>query len=335
MPQPPFRHQFSKDIYQALKPLHRLDNYHGLAAWALNAVLIGSGIVAGHVLGWPGYILAIVLIGSRQRALATLVHEASHRALARNRTLNDALGTLASGYLLLMLFHAYRRSHVHEHHGQFGDAEGDADYRLALAHGVYDCGGGWRYVWHVLVSPALLFKVPAYLGYLMRDRLFNLRDPGARTELLLLAAYWLVLLAVLAHLQLLPQLFWYWVVPFLTTYQIIGWYIELAEHAPMMENGADIAMSRNRHSHPVEHFLTGMHNENYHLAHHLFPKVPFWRMKQLNELLRQDPAYRRQDDACGGIFVSGNGAPSVASILWARAMQPTSPLSVCQGRTAD
>ena len=52
---------------------------------------------------------------------------------------------------------------------------------------------------------------------------------------------------------------------------------------------------------------------SYHLAHHLFPRVPFWHMPQLNKLLRRDAVYRACDDACGGIFLSSNDAPSLVA----------------------
>lgn len=111
------------------------------------------------------------------------------------------------------------------------------------------------------------------------------------------------------------NLLFFWIVPFLTTFQILGWFIELAEHAPYMNNRLDVHMTRNRHSHWFEQFLTGIHGEAYHLAHHLRPRVPFWKMAELHRILLRDPDYRQWDSQCGGIFLSENGAPSVISLL--------------------
>jgi fatty acid desaturase len=70
-------------------------------------------------------------------------------------------------------------------------------------------------------------------------------------------------------------------------------------------------MSRNRNSHFIERFLTGMHNENYHLIHHLFPSIPFWNIPKAHEILMQDPNYAQHHRQGGGIFWSNNDAPSI------------------------
>ena len=81
-------------------------------------------------------------------------------------------------------------------------------------------------------------------------------------------------------------------------------------------------MSRNRNSHWLERALTGIHGESYHLAHHLWARVPFWKMRELNDILRQDDEYRAHDDRCGGILLSSNGAPSVVELLRKIKMKP-------------
>jgi fatty acid desaturase len=99
----------------------------------------------------------------------------------------------------------------------------------------------------------------------------------------------------------------YWLVPYLTTFQIITWFIELAEHYPLIKNAKnDLSATRNRFSHPIEAFLTSMHGENFHLIHHLFPGVPFWNLKEAHDILLGDPEYARINASFGGIFLSGN-----------------------------
>ncbi|MGI9513004.1 MAG: fatty acid desaturase [Anderseniella sp.] len=309
------RHRFSREVIDGVRSLYPLDNYHGVLAVLQNLVIVAAAITLAEYFGWAMYVLAIIFIGSRQRALATLTHEAAHGTLARNKVLNNLLGTIFSGYAVAMLLGSYKGSHVRDHHGSFGDPEVDCDFRYMIEQGVYGQSKGWAYIWHVIVSPALLLKVPAYLGFLVRDR-FSIGDQkNDRYEVALFVSFWFAILAASVAAGQVDLLFWYWLVPFLSTYQVIGWYIELAEHAPLMKSGKDIHMSRNRNSHWVENLFTGMHGESFHLAHHLFPRVPFWRMSELNRLLRQDAAYRACDDECGGIFWSSNDAPSLVAQL--------------------
>ncbi len=305
------RHKFSREIIDGVRALYPLDNMHGPLAFLQNFLIIATAVILAEQVGWIMYLPAIVLIGSRQRALATLAHEAAHGTLARNKTLNNVLGTVFSGYTVAILLRTYKKTHVRDHHGSFGDPEADCDFRYMIEQGVYGQSRGWRYIWHIIVSPVFLLKVPAYIVYLARDRFGFGNDRNDPREVALFAVFWLTILASSIAAGVSGLLFWYWIVPFFSTYQIIGWYIELAEHAPLMERGKDIHMSRNRNSHWLERVFTGMHGESFHLAHHLFPRVPFWRMNELNQLLRHDAVYRACDDECGGIFWSSNDAPSL------------------------
>lgn len=97
----------------------------------------------------------------------------------------------------------------------------------------------------------------------------------------------------------------------MTAFQIITWFIELAEHYPFARYAkTDLYATRNRFSHPVEAFFTAMHSENFHLIHHLFPGVPFWNLKRAHQVLLDDPKYAKINAGFGGIFLSGNYAKS-------------------------
>ncbi|MNJ20639.1 hypothetical protein D3C77_149750 [compost metagenome] len=71
-----FRRPFSKDIKGQIKKLYLYGNYHGPLALLQNLFWISLAIYLGEASPWlmP---LATLLIGSWQRALATLLHEAA------------------------------------------------------------------------------------------------------------------------------------------------------------------------------------------------------------------------------------------------------------------
>lgn len=128
-------YKFSDEYQNEILDLIKLDNWHCCLALLEDYSLICISIFATCCISWYLYPLAILIIGSRQRALATLLHEAAHQTLAKNKRLNFVIGTFFSGYLILQAMGAYRESHVRFHHGHFGDPSLDPDYQLAMEQG--------------------------------------------------------------------------------------------------------------------------------------------------------------------------------------------------------
>ncbi|CAF2958477.1 unnamed protein product [Rotaria sp. Silwood2] len=50
-------------------------------------------------------------------------------------------------------------------------------------------------------------------------------------------------------------------------------------------------MTRNRFCGWLWNFFLGVHNENYHLVHHLFPKIPEWEYDNVRHILMKDETY--------------------------------------------
>jgi len=295
---------FEKDI----KLLIKRDNWHGWLALIEDYLVIGFAIFISLYISLFLLPLSILLIGSRQRALATILHEASHHAFTENKTLNYIMGTFLSGYLIFQTMGSYKTSHVHNHHGKFGDKEKDPDYKYAIDNGLYDTEDISNNYKHNIVYPLFLSKLPSYLKSLIQERLGH---NESRKEALIFMGYWVSILAIFFYTDTLGYFLLFWILPYITSFNIIGWYIELSEHYPLMKNNDPLEMTRNRHSHPIEHFLTGMHNENYHLIHHLFPSIPFWNLPKAHAILMQDEAYRKIDDEAGGILLSKENRQSL------------------------
>ncbi len=302
-------YQFEDSINQRIKKLTALDNWHCLLALVEDYAIILASILITYQTHWYTYPLAVLVIGSRQRALATLLHEAAHRTLAKNRWLNLIIGSFFSGYLILQTVTAYRQSHVRYHHGHFGDPELDPDYKLMLEEGLYDNPVNLRsFVFKNLLAPLFLSKVPTYLYSLVVHRLWGGWDKLAEKALMLV--YVTSIVAGAIFLGLGKAILLFWVVPFLTTFQIIGWFIELSEHFPLMQNDCNLYMARNRYSHWLESFFTGMHNESYHLVHHLNSAIPFWHQVKAHQIYLEDSNYAQQDLCSSGILTSSNKQPS-------------------------
>lgn len=301
-------YQFENEIRREISALSKLDNWHCFLA-ILEDYMIIFLMAAACSASWYLYPLAALIIGSRQRALATLLHEASHNTLAKNKLLNFVVGTFFSGYFILQTMGSYRESHVKFHHGHFGNTEVDPDYKFAIEAGWYEPYQTQdKFTLHNIILPFFLAKVPRYLYYLIKHRLLDRRNC---LETIVMIVYLGVIASLFIGFGWGKYLFLFWIIPYLTTFQIISWFIEMSEHYPLMSNQINLYMSRNRHSQWLENLLTGMHNENYHLVHHLNPAIPFWNIPKAHQIYLQDKNYALLDRQAGGIFISANNVPSL------------------------
>lgn len=297
------KHIFDSAIKKKIKALCELNNYSGVLALLTDYFLIGLAIYMAQVSLWY-YPLTVLIIGSRQRALATILHEAAHRTLAKNRKLNQILGTYFSGYLIFQTWDAYSRSHVINHHAHLGSPVFDPDLRHYIESGVFDSQTKKQFFLAHLIAPIFCVNIFSTIGYLLNNRLLNSAHKSEFAKMILVLAIFIGLGGASVGWEFF---FMYWLIPYLTTFQVITWFIELAEHYPLVRDAKiDLYATRNRFSHPVEAFFTAMHSENFHLIHHLFPGIPFWNLNKAHQILLADPEYARVNADFGGKFLSGN-----------------------------
>lgn len=107
--------KFDREILKQIKPLYVYDNWHAPIALGMDFALIVFAVALSEYSYWflP---LTLLIIGSRQRALATMLHKASHSASAKNKNFGKILGTYFSGYLIFQSWDGYTQSHVKNHH---------------------------------------------------------------------------------------------------------------------------------------------------------------------------------------------------------------------------
>ena len=214
------------------------------------------------------------MIATRQRALATLLHEAAHGTLAKNRRLNKFLGTWFSGYVIFQSYETYRRSHVRDHHGSFGDVHADPDLRAHIAAGLYTPHTGARFAWRYLVQPLLGRQTPAIVKELISARLSGTKDEVRRGMGVVI--YMAAIGVACAVAGVFTEFVLYWLVPLLVVFPMVNWYIELLEHFPLAgSDSVDVRTTRHRAVGPISRHLVGIHNEGYHLDHHLTARIPY------------------------------------------------------------
>jgi fatty acid desaturase len=303
--------RLAPEIRRRLHALCELDNHHGVLGLLFDYAVVTVAIYLSVGVSYWCYPVSIVLIGSTQRALVNILHEATHKVLARNQVINLMLGTVFSSYLVFHMYNPYRSSHIGFHHRFVGDPDRDPDYRFHEACGIYDPSvSNTAFFLRNILLAFLGLRTAAYVRYVVTDRLLFRREQVAvsmpislRAERCMLLSLWAALLTGLGLAGLLVPFVLFWLVPLFTTAVAIGWLSELAEHYPLPESETkQILMTRNRHGWAIERFLLGRHNDNFHLVHHLNAGIPFWRMKQAHRILLDDPGYRRWDGLWAGIL---------------------------------
>lgn len=270
---------------EELSHLHDLSNGRiaadALAVWG---VILGAlWVVARMPEPWIAA-LAFVVIATRQLALSHLVHEASHRNLGVSREWNDWISDLLFAAPVLITTGSYRS--IHEpHHANLGRARDDTDVRA------------WYLIsgWHFLARSAKsLFGLEAFqtaMSY--RDRMsqsgIDWRHIG---------------LVGLTNAALLGYCFWLgipwawlalWILPLHTLTVFLLILRVVAEHQPCAYSAArredfdldlEPPLTRSIDPNPVEKFFFAPMSFCYHHEHHLFPGVPYPRLRGLHRTLR-------------------------------------------------
>lgn len=313
------KHKFSPEIRAQLKALCKSkSDIDGIMTFATDTALISISIAATFASPWM-YPLSALIIGTRMRGLATILHEASHMTLCRTRWLNKAVGYV-SGWSIFQTFHAYKASHVEEHHPFLGDEERDPDLINYVNQGLFETPPSQLFTRHLLPL-ALGLKSYTNLKNLVKDRLlpkdWSSLPRSGKAEYLGFTAFWALVLGGLAGSGYLWAFALFWMVPYLTVFQAVNWVIELSEHFPLIKLfDTELHVTRNRRGSWLENFFTGIHGENWHLVHHVHAGIPFGKLKEAHEIMMDDPVYAAANAQSGGLFVKGpDGEPSILSLM--------------------
>ena len=253
--------------------------------WTWIAAAVALALHADSV---AASLLAILFIGTRQHALLMLMHEFSHRQFSRTRpVLNDTLGDVFTALPFLITLHGFRRNHLRHHRAPC--TEEDPNWMSSIRQERYRVPRSrarmaWLLMWHGLGAYAL----QDLKGYLFEARMAIDNPPATRCRqaLFALAAVGLTW-ACGAWLALLV----YWFVPMLTVLMLLLYLRDLGEHfalpAPGLEASRTVLAGR------LEAFFIAPHAVGFHAEHHLYPSVPFCRLRELHLALRERPAYAR------------------------------------------
>ncbi len=298
---------------QALAPLKTLSPARFCAALAVDYAVIGLCLVIGHAtLGAPVWTWVLwpalwMVIASRQHALLILMHDTAHTLAFRRSTINDAIGELlCAGPLFISMF-TYRRDHL-AHHKWTNESE-DPDWRFKLEdpqerpYWLFPRNDRSVLYWLKLWAHAVVFSFKILGGNLKGARNKAGLNPLAKRLVQARLASYVVLAIVLTVFGLWIDYLLFWVLPAFTVLPFMLRLRSIAEHFGLSYETELTETRTVKFRSRAEQFMFAPHNVSFHLDHHLYSAVPFYRATDLHALLEKDPAYKNGAHINDGYFI--------------------------------
>ena len=229
------------------------------------------------------FLVALVIIGSRQFALAVLAHDAAHNLLFANNKMNDWAGQWFCAYPIFQDNRVYRPYHLKHHR----HTETDDDPDLVLSSPFPITKRSFiRKVFRDLTGITGVKRYWGSLSSIFRTKGDNVFNKISKTSnklhgFLISNLIIFVLISTTMHWSLFLLLWW---LPSFTYYSLIIRIRNISEHAVTPGNN-DFDNTRTTKSTVLTRFLMVPHNVNYHLEHHLFTRCPWYNLPKAHSMM--------------------------------------------------
>lgn len=270
-----------------------MNDWHSWASVATNWGLVFAAFALVAYVPHPlTVLLALAVIGTRQLGLSVLMHEAAHRTLFKNRTVNDVVGNWLCGYPVWSDLKPYRRYHL-QHHAKNWTSE-DPDLNLAMPFPVTTASLR-RKVWRDLSGQTAWKRVK----YTLKRDLggMNVQQFGSNASWRNLRGVAITNLVLLGSLAAIghPALYLLWIGAWFTTHHLVIRLRSIAEHAMIPNPNDPLGNTRTTLARWWERLFVAPNYVNYHLEHHLIMTIPHYKLARMHRLLRERGAL---DGAC-------------------------------------
>ncbi|MGB0506135.1 MAG: fatty acid desaturase family protein [Pikeienuella sp.] len=242
---------------------------------------------------WPNpltFLLAVMIIGSRQLGLAILMHEAAHNAMFKSRRLNEFFGEWLCGRPILADLAEYRTYHLQHH--RFTQTDKDPDLSLSAPFPTTKAS----------LRRKMIRDITGQTGYKLRAAqiMFAFKMAGEvegtpSSQDLAQAFSGPVLGRALVANGVIFAMMWavgawwwwfaFWALPLLTWFQLVLRVRNIAEHGAVEKSDNPLQNVRTTHAGPILRLLLAPYWVNYHLEHHLVMHVPCRNLPKMHRLM--------------------------------------------------
>ena len=195
----------------------------------------------------------------------TPAHDASHNAVSAHRQLNEWVGRIATALLSpVPFFRMFRYIHM-QHHRFTNDEARDPDFYIAT---------GPR--WGLPLKWATMDV--SYFYHYLKPSVFMERPKSERRELYLAVLFGMVVFTAVTLAGWLDYYLLLFFIPTRITVLWLAFAFDFLPHHPHQVQGEDAPFRCTSNRVGMEWLLTPvLLYQNYHLVHHLYPRLPFYR----------------------------------------------------------
>jgi fatty acid desaturase len=290
-----------------IKDLSRLEPSRAVATTAVQWAAIAATIALCTASWNPVlYVLAVLVIGSRQHALLILGHDASHFRTLNVRWQNDLFANLFMMWPTFASVEGFRKFHGTHH--QYTNLPNDGNRHIWYTHeAAGDLAPDWQFpktqmglVWILLRRAAFITG----LFWIVRGLVGATLIPSPGWMRAARFGFYAGSAAALTYFGAWYAFLLYWIVPF-STWHIAAQYIRLiCEHSAVVSEEEEYSITRTTIPTWLESIFILPCNVGYHLEHHWYPSVPFYRLPELHQALMERDGFREHAVVKRSVFAS-------------------------------
>lgn len=286
-----------------IRRLSELNMGKSLLAACLEWVAIILAIAVSEAMQHPLlYAASIVIIGSRMYAFYSLTHDGMHYLMLRGKTANDLFTRLFLAWPVFLSLSRARTAHLNHH--KYLKTPGDPEMAHLNYPEFHFPKKKTEFAW-ILARDLLGIN---FIIYFLKKRIRDVRSflkkehrlsfPSSPMWMVLKICYYVSAFLAVIYCGWVLEFIIYWLIPYMTVYQFLNRVRLSTEHFNIKEDNP--FQTRSVKANFIEKMLISPHNLNYHIEHHLYPSVPFYRLPALRKLLLQNKFYRHSAHISNG-----------------------------------
>ena len=229
------------------------------------------------------FLASLVVIGSRQFALAVLAHDGAHNLLFSNSKINDFMSQWFCAYPIFQDNRVYRPYHLKHH--RFTETENDPDLSLSAPFPITK-KSFFRKVLRDITGVTGYKRYSSSLVSILNTEANNTPEKIQKIwskihGFLIVNLTIFVLISLFSHWSLFFLLWW---LPAFTYYSLIIRIRNIAEHC-VTPGESDFDITRTTRASLIMRFLLAPHRVNFHLEHHLFMMCPWYNLPKAHSMM--------------------------------------------------
>src|SRR5262245_26182786 len=285
-----------------------------LGKWAFIVAAIAICAILWHPVL---YVLAVLIIGSCQHALLILGHDAAHYRTLSVRWQNDLFANLFMMWPSFASVEGFRKFHATHH--QYTKLPNDGNRHIWYTHDAAgDLAPDWQFPKTRLGLAWLLLRRAAFLTglfWILRGLVGSTLIPSPGWMRVARLGFYASSAATLIYFNALYGFLLYWIVPFCTWHIGVQYIRLICEHSAVESDQEEYSITRTTiPSWPESIFILPC-NVGYHLEHHWYPSVPFYRLPQLHQALMERQGFSSHAVIKRSVFASLGDCVREAAVL--------------------